>query len=188
MSKVVFIPYWIQEQLKRAGLNLNECLDLPKIRPHVSVNDLACFLALQEFSDYLYDGHNQDAVSCGDLYWIWSESTRSNPDESKFFHEQLAAIANSANVRSEVQSRLFTPESKDDRHEKPFITYDIASAVVGVVICPGFFVGAEHQALRLPLVEAVLKLFYAYSLYHEVAKRDVFKKYLTLLSGKSVIV
>lgn len=188
MSNVIFIPYWIKETLHRNGLNINDVADLRKVRPFLSANDLATLICLQSFDSYLY-GDNQAGEDVGmgySLVCLWDKNL--NDEERQFLNNTLIPISVAETTRSEVQSRLFSPESLDERHEKPFITYDLAPSVCGVVIYPGFFCESNRRQLALPLIEGVLKLFYAYNPFHKVAGMDVFKKYLAQLAGKTVIV
>lgn len=185
MNKVILVPHWVQETLRRNQMNLNECLDFSKIRSILSTNDLAGFLALQEFAGYLY-GDEENFTRYPDLLAEWSEGA--SGENLNYLQITLPALANDASIVNEVKARLFSPESKDSRYEEAFITYDLKPSTVGVVVYPGHFVTGSKQKLELPLIESILKVFYVYTPYHIVAGTDFFKKYLHLLSSKSVIV
>lgn len=177
-KEIVLIPFWVQEILQRNQLPLEACLKLDTIKPLMSLNDLVCFLALQSYTDKLLGTKYVEDR----LVWVWADSiVENNLGLKDFLWKTLLALSSDASFRKEVEARLLSEDGKVDQYKEPFITYDLPSGVVGVVIYPGFFTGAGVSENQKPLVEAILKVLYVYESTHEVAKTPLFKRYLELL-------
>lgn len=179
-KQIVLIPFWVQEVLQRNQLPLSACLDLEKIKPLMSLNDLVGFLTLQKYMDkilgtkYVHD----------ELTWVWSRGIQNgNTQLNDFLWKTLNTLAGDLTFHKEVESRLLDADAKTDQYKEPFITYDLPQGIVGVVIFPGFFADAGVSEFQKPLVEAILKLLYVYESSHEVAKTPLFKRYLELLAS-----
>ena len=186
-TNVILIPFWIIESLKRAGLPPSACLDYKKVKSCVSTHDLLTFLAAQGMSGTLIG--NQDIIPTDtfNVIGVWTAGIKAEPKALTNEVEQLYTVACGSNYLEEVKSRLFTPGTNgpdySPTYEKPFITYDLAPDVIGVVIHPGFFSETPSKEQQLSLVDAVLKVLYVYNTaYHEVASTLWFKRYLQLLS------
>lgn len=181
-KKLVLIPYWIAESLKRnPTLTMSAVLSFPTIRKIASLNDLLCMEALQEMGAWLT---GQEWMP-NSLWEIWSKSVPDDqPETYKFLTGGVWSLAKDACIVSEVKARLFSPESRHPRHEKAYTCYDLSADVLGVVINPGFFVGTpDTKELQLALTRDVLKVLYVYDTQSEVAKTSLFKRYLELLSA-----
>lgn len=184
-TRVIIIPYWIAESIKRAGVSVSDCLDYNKIKKVVSTNDLLTFLASQEISSSLIGGNT--GGSSWDLGFTWNESMKGCTEEQRKEAGTLYDLSCSVNYLEEVKSRLFTPGANgpdySPTYEKPYITYDLMPDVIGVVVHPGFFTESTSKELQLSLVDAILKVLYVYNTaYHEVASTLWFKRYLELLA------
>ena len=185
-TRVVLIPFWIAESLKRAGLKTSDCVDYQKVKNCVSTHDLLTFLAAQELTGTLI-GTQNNPTGMWDLGFIWNEGMKALPEVERKNAATLYDASCAANYLEEVKARLFTPGSNgpdySPTYEKPYITYDLAPGVVGVVIHPGFFTESPSKEQQLSLVEAVLKVLYVYNTaYHEVASTLWFKRFLQLLA------
>lgn len=176
-KKVVLIPHWIQEMLTRKGLPLATCLELPKIRSMLTLQDLMVFAALQRMSAQVIGARH---VLVDELFDQWHSSIPAGDAESRALMDTLSQSLN----EDDVTTRLLVPESKLDECEKPFITYDLSPTVCGVVIFPGYFVPGAHPELFLSLIESILKVLYVYDTYSVVAKTPLFARYLELLARR----
>ncbi len=176
---IVLIPHWVQEILQRNQLPLSACLDLEKIKPIMSLNDLVSFAALQSFYKQITGADSP----MNSLLWVWSQSfPTTNVEMKDFLWNKVNTLSSDASFKNEVKTRLLSADARVSQHKDAFITYDLQPQVVGVVIFPGFFVGEYGSEFQKPLVEAILKLLYVYESTHEVAKTPLFKRYLELLS------
>lgn len=192
-TRVILIPFWIEESLKRAGLPVKECVDYQKVKRVVSTNDMLTFLAAQELVDTLVG--NPKALeypslgSVGSLSNCWAESIPNTERTVLADAQSLYTVTFTGNYLDEVKSRLFTEGANgpdyNPTYEKPFIIYDLMPDVVGIVVYPGYFSERPGKELQLSLVEAVQEALYVYNTpYHEVASTPWFKRYLDLLAAQ----
>lgn len=179
-KQIVLIPFWIQEIMKRNNMPLAECLEFPKVKPVMALNDLVEFSALQEHMDFVLG----TKFAGTHLYWVWASSIPNGNADSELMQalNSASTLSKDESFQKELKSRLFDTAAKSSHYKEPFITYDLSPTVVGVVIYPGFFDRENNTALQKPLVEAILKVLYVYEPSHEVAKTPLFKRYLELLS------
>ena len=177
---IILIPFWVHETLRRNKMELSEVLDFKKMREVLTLQDMACFLALQEYAAMLTGAQE---MHMGSLYFGWSASILANEHEvQSYLGEQVGRLAEDASTRKEVFARLFAENSRCERHEKPFICYDLSPEFEGVVINPGFFTQIGDRQLQSDFVAALLKALYVYEPYNEVSKTPLFKRHLELLS------
>jgi len=178
-KKVVLIPHWVQDVMQRNKLQLADCLILEKIKPLMSFNDLAGFVALQ---DYFYKVTGSEAVM-PELTQIFADSINEKDVQLRSFcYTTLIKTAADDSVHKELEARLFDINSKNNIYEKPFIIYDLTPEVCGVVIYPGYFFSTNDFGLQKAVIDEVLKVLYVYGAFHEVASTPFFKRHLELLS------
>jgi hypothetical protein len=183
IKQVILIPYWVHETLTRRKLPLSECLNFDAIKPLSSVNDLVCFLSMQRYFTEL-TGIQSDDWS---LFFQWMKTARG--DNKTFFEQTILPLERATDIEAEIETRLFSAESRLPHHEEPFYIYDITREVAGVVVNPGFFTQETGtEGYRAALIVAILKVLYAYNAYHEVSTTPLFKRYLELLSAKQLTV
>jgi len=176
----ILIPFWVQETLKRNGLQLSACLDLEKIRPLMALDDLARFLALQN-TKYFKLVTNIDYYSS--LTSIWSDSIcRVNTELSDSLWKSIDPVSNDSSLFSKLESELFSKDSYDEKYKEAFAIYDLTPDVFGVVIYPGYFTATNNTKLQRDVVESIIEILYRYSAFHDIAKTEYFKAYLKLLS------
>ena len=181
-KRIVLIPYWVQEIVKRANLPLAACLEFGKIKAVMSLNDLIGFCTLQQ-----YFKHVLNAEMFDELFSIWLDSIPNDqPELRSYFTEQVYPLACDDSFRKEIWGRLFEVEARSKQYEVPFITYDLTPTVCGVVICPGYFVNDGTADLQRSLIQAILEVLYVYDTFSDVAKTSLFKRYLELLSPSAV--
>jgi hypothetical protein len=177
---IILIPHWVHETMKRNKLELSAVLDFKKLRTLLSLQDMAGFLALQEFASQLT---GMKEVHIGSLYFGWSASILINEhDQNDYLGKVVSPLADDPSIHKEVAARLFEPAARQSRLEKPFICYDLSPEFEGVVINPGFFTQTSDSSLQAELVSAMLKALYVYEPYNEVCKTPLFKRHLELLS------
>jgi hypothetical protein len=186
-KQIVLIPYWVQEIMQRNKLPLSDCLDLAKLRPLISLNDLLMFAVMDNCQEEIIGSlPGQDTVPSyfQSIIWEWSKIIPTNEHElNDFCWKSISTISKDVSILNELKERLFCEDAKSSMYEKPFITYDLTPGITGVVIFPGFFTSARKKEFQKPLVEAILKLSYVYDSTHEVAKTPLFKRYLELLAA-----
>ena len=176
---VVLIPFWVQETLKRNGLQLSACLDLDTIRPFVSTNDLACFLTLQ---DNMYVDSIIGAKSFSTLGMIWSENiNKTNTDLASYRSVTLTPLVGDKSIKDELNHRLFDLNTSAVNYKEPFAIYDLTPDVIGIVIYPGYFKPSNNVTLQKEINEGIIEVLYRYNSFHEVAKTPFFRRYLELL-------
>jgi len=177
---VMLIPYWIEETLKRNKLPLATCLDFPKLKPLLSINDMIGFSAMCNFDKYLF-GAEQNINSA----FVWSNSIpEDQPEVSKYLWNSIAQYDCDESILREVQSRLFDEAAKCDRFTKAFAVHDLSPKVLGVVIYPGYFTKEGKRDLSFSLIGEILKVLYVYLPYHEVVKTPLYRRNLELLSDE----
>lgn len=185
-TRVILIPFWIEESMKRAGLSIRDCIDYQKIKPVVSTNDLLTFLAAQELMATIAGSQN-GVGGTWNVSQCWMDSIPTTETTMRKDCESLYSVSYTGNYLEEVKARLFSQGTNgpdyDPTYEKPFIIYDLSPDVVGVVVYPGFFTMNPSKALQAKLVEAVLDSLCVYNrAYHEVASTPWFKRHLELLA------
>ena len=185
----MLIPHWVHEALARQKLPLSECLNFAVLQKISSVNDLACFYGLQHYIEEL-------VYASGTLGRGW-ESTAADKDSRVLLMQTILPLAAHLQASGEIESRLFSPQSRLPWHDEPFSIHDITREVGGVVIYPGFFVGdgqgdgqpeGKPNTWREQLVVGLLKVLYAYNASHEVSGTRLFRHYLDMLSGRQLTV
>jgi len=178
---VILIPYWMQEILSRNQLQLSACLDIEKIKPLMSLNDLILYAAMQK-SEYLKlvtsvpDYHNALVSK------LVAKLPTTDKELSNWCWESLIPLSTDPYFDNELSVRLFNQDAKTDKYTKPYDIYDLTPEVCGIVVYPGYFVNGGNEALNIQLLEGVLDTLYVYSTFHEVAKTPFFKQYLKLMS------
>lgn len=179
-KKIILIPYWITEALKRAGLPASDALNLKVLKNILSVNDLVMFLALQK--------HFERIVGCMPpdiLLWMWTDVNQLDSETLiEYGYQNLLPLSEDVSLQNELSARLFDSNSKSNHYEKPFIVCDITPDVAGIVIYPGYFDKINKIELQKKVVEEVLRILYVYCAPHVVADTVFFKRYLELLSAK----
>jgi len=178
-KQLILIPFWIQEILGRNKLPLSTCLELDKIKPIISLNDVSAFYALQG-----YFKHVIGIDVFPSLFSCWCDSiTEQNVDVLKY-RDTVSLLSTDTTINKDMYNRLFDPSSKSSQYDEPFKVYDLTPEIAGVVIYPGYFLEQTDCVQQKNLIEAILKVLYVYDAYHDVACTPSFKRYLELLSNK----
>jgi hypothetical protein len=203
-KNVVYIPHWIQELCQRHSLPLEAVMDYSKIGPLLSLEDQALFLGLQTYTLYdcvftgegypragsnsttaQYDGVT-DYLPSGVLCSEWRKSIAAEDVVSKNALDNADSLSyRDGGVREALIARLFSAESAEMSHKKPFITYDLTRTTVGVVVFPGFFNQEKFNSFNFDLVVSILKVLYVYNTYAAECKSPYFRKYLETLASRN---
>lgn len=183
LPEVVMIPFWVAEALNRAKLSVKECLDYEKIKPALSMEDLASFYNCQPLLGNLTDCPN-DIMLTSNLRGLWERSIPTDRPEvtaelQKFISEMCPVFGN----YGQTEERLFGEDRRVERYTEPFKIVDLGEKLIGVIVHPGFFGKATIMELQALLVRAILKAFNMYNSYSEVATSPLFKRHLELLQG-----
>lgn len=201
LKKVLWIPHWIQEVLARQNLPLSAVLDYNQARKYLSVDEQALICHMQEYS-FFDNQYDKDGMPSTDYvigqangvtqFWpkawlrdVWGQSVAANDKEAKSEIEAATYWSLNDLQREVAIARLFSKHDVQKGHEKPFITYDIASDVLAVVMYPGYFNQEVFRSFKMDLLKSVLKVLYVYNTYAEVSKSPYYQKYLGELANTS---
>lgn len=180
-TKMIIVPYWVHETLRRNHMELREVLNFDKIRPLFSAVDLAGFMSLQAQWGCIVgdpDGFYGDF----ELDSAWRVGGL-NAANRNWIETTLWPLMMDETFKAAVAERLFNGAHKRERDEHPFITYDLAPEVGAIVIYPGHFTSTKSfGTLQDCALREILKLLYAHSAENEVAKTPWFRQYLFGLS------
>jgi len=170
-KNVFLIPYWIVNTVVRNHLTLNTALDLEKLTSITSAEDLALTSLLNEHSGPVFGGSMYSPV----LYASWYKDERS----WNKFYTQIKPLE--PLVANDLNDRLFNPAAREDRYPVPFEIKDIDPKTFLVIIYPGYFGSPESKQYQYQLIRELLKLFYVYEGYDDMARRQIFEYYLNQL-------
>lgn len=189
-NKVVLIPYWIHETLMRNNLPIDRCLYLNSVVPLVALNDLACFISLNDHLDRLLWGdvnkpnNVEDCAVSTNIFLMIEGIYKPSSENYKYFYETLVPYANDKSIKTEIENRLFSSESKLDNYDEPYKAYDLGNGTCGIVVYPGIGDRINSSEVQKSLVDSILKVFYVYSTPDKVASSAIFYRYLKLLENK----
>lgn len=182
LATVVVIPYWVAEAVSRNRLTIGECLDYEKIKGVLSLEDMGAFYNAQDLLSEFVGAKSNDIMQFGTrLGGYWNLSIPLDNVALKKDWTDRSTLFEA--IGKDVASRLMGEDLKLDRYPEPFKVVDLANRVAGLIVYPGHFVGTVDPGLQFELVDALLKVFYMYSPYHDVAKSPLFKRHLELLAG-----
>lgn len=185
-TNIVLIPFWIAEQCRRSNTDVRECVNISKIKPMFSLDDLIGFAALQDSLQYCLGLKEKYSA---DLFDVWySHLTTAETDLRNFLNDTLFPMAKSEEGRETLASRLFVEEAYDHRHTEAFTIHDLEANVVGVVLYPTYFNKGLFIDQQRKLISEILKVLYVYNTMEEVSKTPCFDRYLELLSETTVII
>jgi hypothetical protein len=169
-KRVFLIPYWLKNILQRQHLPLTTVLDLAQLKAVTSNEDLVLTLELNANTTPVYGmQYKNGAVETSWLKTNEDHHAYNQLTQLKFLHTEG------------LQERLFNAQTLQEEYPEPYSILDLNESIFLVTIYPGYFGGpqaAEHQD---SLVRALLKLFYAYSSYDEMARNPLFQAYLAKL-------
>jgi hypothetical protein len=170
-KNILLIPYWIINNVQRSQLPLTAILDLKTLTGITCAQDLAMISLLNERSEKVFGISNYSPTLTINWY---------KDDESwNKFNTQIKPLESI--VGNELDSRLFNESSREDRYDKPFEIKDIDPKTFLVIVYPGYFGGAQAKQCQLALSKELLKLFFVYEGYDNMARRQVFEHYLNNL-------
>jgi hypothetical protein len=171
-KNLFFVPYWILTVLERNSEPVQTVLDLEALSSVVSSEDLACIAVLNKNSS-AYFGFSGDEYNYTYLSWTHQ------PKSHEKFHNNVEPLF--PMVSRTLGVRLFSEVAKDSRYLTPFRIVDIDAGNLMVVIYPGHFGGQEGPANKQTLIRELLKLFYAYEGFDQMANRQLFERYVMQL-------
>lgn len=177
-KKLVLIPYWVEDALRRNGQPLADCLNLGKIRKIIPMSDLVAFVALQNYWK-VFIGVNEPMLDSLVMQWFSQVGPAGAANNDELSHHILP-LSNDPSVARDLEARLFDPAARCGQYKEPFNSYDLTPEFAGAVIYPGFF-GLNDKPSVDAFVRAMLKVLYVYESHSEVAKSPLFRRYLALL-------
>jgi hypothetical protein len=176
-NSIYLIPYWVMAVLKRNGLKHIDILNFTKIRPILSMEDLASIEACQSLAEDLLG--TGDVVSASIVYEWYSSSDQELKDTLR---REIEPLAKSPTLRDTVKERLQLEEYAPAR-EALFEVLPLEDKAVGIVLYPGIFSGIMYDR-QFEITRALLRLLYVYEQPTDVAGHPLFRRYLDLLSSR----
>lgn len=168
LKSVVLIPHFVHRVIQRHNANLTELLNPSFVKKHFSMEDAVHILTLNEDYTKMVFGIERP---CRGVWSNWGKDGE--------YLQQLEVLK--PIHAPTIVERLFSPESRQARFDSAFSIDDPSRDYTFVTIYPGYFGEPEAQSHQKALVVAVLKLCYAYNLYHTVANDVLFKSYISEL-------
>ena len=165
-KSILFIPYWIRDILERNNLPLNTVLSLNTLSGVLSGEDIACIIELNEKAQ-LYFGFDTTDI-CG-VHNNWISSIEAN--------EVFAATQPLTKI-IDLNARLLDEGLKTEKYPHPYSVVDVGSDTLVVHVFPGHFSKESGRANQKLLTRDLLKLFYAYEGFDQMAQRNLFPKFV----------
>jgi len=176
-NNIYILPYWVMDVLKRNGLKHIDVLNFAKLRPILSMNDLASIQACQSFGEDLTG--MRDGIS-GSIVYEWYSSADDALKDS--LRRQIEPLAADQALRDTVKERLNLGDY-DRPRDSLFEVLALEDKAVGIVVYPGVFSGNTFDR-QFDIVRALLRLLYVYEQPTDVTGTSLFRRYLDLLSSR----
>lgn len=175
-GNMMLLPYWVMSLVKKHNLRQEDVLNFAKLKPILSISDLASVNALQTYGESVIGA--RDIINSSILYeWFSSAS-----DDA-----QKSTLDNSVEPLSKDQSFIaslrprFELDPTMAQREVPYEVIALEDRALAVVMYPGFF-AADRYDQQFQIVRALLKLLYVYEQPTVVAATPLCRRYLELLS------
>lgn len=195
-KKVMIVPFWVMEVLKRNKLTPDVLTDYDKLKTILSAKDLASIAIMT--SDLLDDLLNTNYEYLNKRNW--TNSVELPWYEKAYRDSTFSMLSSSPQLVEEIKERIYgcdiseTISGHSIIYESAFDVLDINRDYIAVVINPGFFKEPggkqyninEANGLSLALTKAVLRVFNMYYKSHDVSTTSWFANYLRLLSLRSL--
>lgn len=175
---VMLVPGWIAKEVKRHGLNTADLLNFQRIQPIIPMNDLAAFVALQEFGEQVF-GAKEVVSGIHGIQAEWHSTAGTAVNKEKLV--TLEQLAQSEFTKASVYSRIFS----EDVPQETTVAYElvpIGDKAVGVIVYPGFFTVTKKHNYHFEVTREVLKQLHVYEDATLVAGWPITRSYLTQLS------
>ena len=180
-KNLCFVPFWFKPKLERNSLSVKDLTNYNKISQHFSGEDIALLTLLNNYdvvSRFILGSKTEQTLGNSML----SYDLESQPFVSWYEQRYLEQILPlHAVLGSVLEQRLFKLETKDDNeYPNAYEINDSSEKEVFVFIYPGYFNGSRNDETK-HLVNDLLKLYYAYHKYEELACMRFFKTYIEML-------
>lgn len=176
-NNIYILPYWVMMVLNRNGLKQIDILNLERVRPYLSMEDLASVQACQSLAESLLGA--TDVVSASIVYEWYSTADEALKDTLRREIEPLAALqATRDTVKERLQKEEYTPT-----RPALFEVLALEDKAIGIVLYPGIFDGIMYDR-QFDITRALLRLLYVYEQPTDVAGTSLFRRYLDLLSSR----
>lgn len=177
-KQLMFVPQWINDRLLQKGLAADILLDIEKLAPLFSIEDLATMVALEnKHSIFTSISVREDTLS-----WLitWSNSAKS--DKCKKLVSDIDTLGNQEDFASETLQRLFLIEQSviEKDQSKTFEVSPLGNEGVKVIIYKGCAL-EDHRANASQLFRCLVKNLYVYEEYPQLISRPIGKAYLDSL-------
>jgi hypothetical protein len=178
---VILVPSWLMAEIKRHQRHAVDLLDFSKISAIIPMNDLAEFLALQEFGEQVFGA--KDIVS--GVYSVQAEWASTAVDTvAKEKLATLEKLAQSDLYRSSVHSRIFS-EDVPQQTNVAFELVAIGDKAIGVVPYEGFFKNSSKNQHHFQVTRELIKMLHVYEDSAVVAGWPITTSYLKQLQRLS---
>lgn len=182
-SSIYLIPHWVIETLHRHDMQTSDVLCLPKLRKVLSMNDLCSIEMLTSSFGEKVLGERESPVNS--ILYEWSATSLSEEDKV-FFNQQVRPLTDDPYQKEQTAERLFGKTAETGNYAKPFEVVPLEDKAIGVIVYPGYFVGAKAREYHFSVIRALLKQLYVYEQHSAVAASLLTRSYLKHLSTQAV--
>lgn len=177
-KQLVFVPQWINDRLLQKGLSADILLDIEKLAPLFSIEDLATMVVLERKCS-IFTSIN---VSADALTWLVTWECSAKSDKCKKLISDIATVAAQEYFADETLQRLFLVEQSaiEKDQSKTFEVSPLGNEGVKVVINKGFPL-QSHTANAYQLFRSLVKNLYVYEEYSQLISRPIGKAYVDSL-------
>jgi hypothetical protein len=165
-KSILFAPYWIRDILERNNLPLNAVLSLNTLSGVLSGEDIACIIDLNERAQMYFGFDTSDICGVHNNWFANSEAS------------VVYAAAQPLTKIIDLNARLFDEALKTEKYPHPYSVVDVGSDTLVVNVFPGHFSKESGRVNQKLLTRDLLKLFYAYEGFDQMAHRNLFPKFV----------
>lgn len=175
--QIKVVPYWIKNALNRHGLGLDTVLDFSKLRPIMSLEDLAG-LKFLEFRD-----KDSRLWALGDYYSV-SLPEKNFHEETKKIEREVFELAVLEAVKKTTLERL-TLSHEEFQKEAQYYSWATVGNTFFLIIEKGFINALmDHDSLYSFYASYLQTLNQSVEVWRLAANSEIFKKYLNFTQSK----
>lgn len=183
--RVITVPYWIVDILKRKKLDFSSITDFKKMEEYFSLNDLIVLQHLNASDMHDYIGASLNLGSIWARYNFLDAPENGSP-VSVEDREKIGVIENLATsdpqYDQQLKDRLMDVEINSDQYPHPYEIHHIGRNLVMLVVYPGYMNTRMSDSLRFTMIRDLLKQSYVYNAFSDICKTSIFSAYMKLLA------
>lgn len=179
--QVVMVPAWLFRTVLRNKLNTIDLINYDKLRPIISVDDVAEYLAI---NDKLKIG----GCNPNHYYYFGSMFRNLTPEQTIEWNNSVVPLSGSESISSSLISKLSRSNPMDsysDTEAKPPYTFITVNTTVFVILEEGFITHMSSTDNMLDFIKLYLKNCYAVAKMSIVHQLPLFGLYIKLLQQKA---